>query len=76
MAPQLTESALAHRDDVLAVDLHVSGCWFDQPSQAADECRLARTGQPHDDKDLARAYLKADVTNCGRAAGLGQELGA
>ena len=75
LAPaQLAQRIVAGPGHVLAVDLDRSGRRLDQADQRAHECRLAGSGEPHDDEHLTRPDLERDVANGGDAAGLGAQL--
>src|SRR5690606_3550465 len=51
--------------DALAVDLDGARRGLEQAVEHADERRLARAGEPHDDEDLAAAHLEARVDDGG-----------
>ena len=76
MTAQFTKVGLRHLDDVFTIDENFAGRGLDQSGEASHQGRLARTGQTHDDEDLARTYLEADVAHCRGAARLGEEFRA
>jgi len=71
---QFAQLGLVRGGDVATVDLNSAGSRLDQPDERADERRLARPGEPHDDEDLAGPDLEGDIPDCGDAIVLLAEL--
>ena len=64
----------AHRRDVAAFENHLSGGRLDQAVEQTHERRFARTGQAHDDEDLARVDGEAHVVDSDHVAGLREDF--
>ena len=77
LAPaQLPQPLVVGRAHVLALEEDLARGRLDQPRQAADQRGLARTGQAHDDEDLAGRDVEGDVADGGGASGPVLQLGA
>ncbi len=74
-APERPQLVVVGGGDVPPGDAHRPGGRLDQAHERADERRLARARQPHDDEDLAGPDLEADVAHGGDAPGLLAQLG-
>ena len=74
-AAQLTELAAIGARHVVACDLDLPGGRLDEPDQRADERRLARAREPHDDEHLALPDLERDVPDRDDVARLLAKLG-
>jgi hypothetical protein len=66
--PDLAEALAAERGDLVVADVHRARGGLEQAVERADQGRLARAGQPHDDEDLARLDGQADVDHRGGRA--------
>src|SRR5437879_2947254 len=67
---QLAQAGLVRAADVLAVEDDLARGRLDEAGQAADERRLARARQAHDDEDLPAPDVERDVMDGRDAAGL------
>ena len=71
---KLTELRGSRCGHVTSRDLDLSRRRLDEADERADERRLTRSRETHDDEDLARPHLDRDVANRDDAAGLAAEL--
>ena len=73
-AADLAQTIVVERDDVLAVDQHLTRRRVVQPVDHAHERRLARARQSHHDEDLALGDVEGDVAHRGHAPGLREQF--
>ncbi|MNT54264.1 hypothetical protein D3C72_1914110 [compost metagenome] len=72
VAADVDHAAFARRKQVLAIEEDFARCRLDQAGQATHQRRLARTGEPHDDEDLAGRDMQVDVAHRADEAGCGE----
>ncbi len=60
---ELDQLTLGRGKDIPALKPHLTRSWFDQSSQTAKQCRLAGSGQSHDNENLARAHVEGDIAH-------------
>ena len=66
MAADLDHFASACREKIAAVEQNLAGRRLDQARHAADERRLARAGQAHDDEDFSVMDIEGNVADGAR----------